>query len=290
MFNGVYTAIVTPFKDGELDEDSLRNLIEYQLESRVDGLVPCGTTGEAPTLSAEEYRRVVKITVEAVKGQVPVVAGAGSNSTAKAVQLSELVRELGADGTLQAAPYYNKPTQEGIFRHFEKLAAVGLPMMLYNIPGRCGVNIEPGTMARLAGLPQVAALKEASGDLNQMMQISRTCCPGISLLSGDDALTLPLLSIGGQGVVSVLSNLMPQQVIEVYQAWRHGEQQKAWQLHAALQPITKAMFMEPNPAPVKAALAKKAIIAADQIRLPMCELSREGRTALDRVMAETGLL
>ena len=290
MFNGVYTAIATPFKNGELDETSLRRLIEFQLENGVDGLVPCGTTGESPTLDDEEYRRVIQITVETAAGVVPVVAGAGANSTAKAIKLSRQARELGADATLQVTPYYNRPSQEGIYRHFQALDAEGIPMMIYNIPSRCGVNIEPETMARLAKLPQVAGVKEASGSLDQMIRISRLCGSDISLLSGDDALTLPLLSVGGRGVVSVLSNLMPKQVKEVYQAWVAGKQQEAWDLHAALIPITKAMFMEPSPAPVKAALAAKGIIDDPQVRLPMYELSRDGQAKLRQVMDETGLL
>ncbi len=290
MFNGVYTAIATPFKNGEVDETSLRRLIEFQLENGVDGLVPCGTTGESPTLDDEEYRRVIQITVETAAGVVPVVAGAGANSTAKAIKLSRQARELGADATLQVTPYYNRPSQEGIYRHFQALDAEGIPMMIYNIPSRCGVNIEPETMARLAKLPQVAGVKEASGSLDQMIRISRLCGSDISLLSGDDALTLPLLSVGGRGVVSVLSNLMPKQVKEVYQAWVAGKQQEAWDLHAALIPITKAMFMEPSPAPVKAALAAKGIIDDPQVRLPMYELSRDGQAKLRQVMDETGLL
>ncbi|MBL0714704.1 MAG: 4-hydroxy-tetrahydrodipicolinate synthase, partial [Desulfosarcina sp.] len=223
MFTGVFTAIVTPFHKGELDEESLRGLIEFQIENGVSGIVPCGTTGESPTLSHSEYIRVIDITVDAVRKRVPVIAGAGANATTKAVALSREAKQLGVEATLQVAPYYNKPTQEGLYRHFKAVADVDLPMVVYNVPGRTGVNVTPQTVARLADMPTVVAVKEASGDLVQMAEIGRLCGERLALLSGDDALTLPLLSVGGKGVISVISNLLPKEMVAMYRAWQNGD-------------------------------------------------------------------
>ena len=196
MFTGALTAIVTPFINGELDQESLRGLIEFQIAKGVDGIVPCGTTGESPTLSFEEYRRVVEITVEIASNRVPVVAGAGSNATAKAVELTRCAKQLGVDATLQVTPYYNKPTSEGVYQHFKTVADVGLPLVIYNVPGRTGINITAETVADLSKIPEVIAIKEASGDISQIAEISRICGDRLSLLSGDDTMTLPALSVG----------------------------------------------------------------------------------------------
>ena len=287
MFTGVFTAIVTPFRNGDLDEESLQELIAYQLDRGVNGIVPCGTTGEAPVLSHSEYLRVVKITVDTVAKRVPVIAGAGANATHKAVALTQEVKALGVDATLQVAPYYNKPTQEGIYRHFEAIAEVGLPVVMYNVPGRTGVNMIPETVVRLADLAPIAAIKEASGDLTQMAAIRRLCGDQLTLLSGDDALTLPTLSVGGQGVVSVLSNLLPNAMVALYRAWQKGDSAEAQKINAQLLPLMGAMFLESNPIPVKTALAEIGLIASPELRLPLCAMSKENRTKLFQIMKET---
>ena len=287
MFTGVFTAIVTPFRNGDLDEESLQQLIAYQLDCGVHGIVPCGTTGEAPALSQSEYLRVVKITVDAVAKRVPVIAGAGANATHKAVALTQEVKELGVDATLQVVPYYNKPPQEGIYRHFEAIAEVGLPVVMYNVPGRTGVNMSPETVARLAELPPIAAIKESSGDLAQMAAIRRLCGDRLALLSGDDALTLPALSVGGQGVVSVLSNLLPNAVVALYHAWQKGDATGAQKINTQLLPLIDAMFLEPNPIPVKTAMNEKGLIASPELRLPLCAMSEKNRSKLLHIMKET---
>lgn len=284
MFSGVFTAIVTPFHNGELDEESLRNLIEFQLENGVNGIVPCGTTGESPTLSHAEFVRVIKITVATVRQRVPVIAGAGANATAKAVALSREVKQLGVDATLQVAPYYNKPDQEGLYRHFKAVAGVGLPMVIYNVPGRTGVNITPQTLARLAELPTITAVKEASGDLAQAFEIFRLCGQQLTLLSGDDALTLPMLHLGGQGVVSVIGNLMPREMVDLCHCWHNGDIPRAHEIHTNLLPLMKALFMGSNPIPVKTALMEKALIKSAEMRLPLCAMSEAKRSKLVEIM------
>ncbi|MCP4046227.1 MAG: 4-hydroxy-tetrahydrodipicolinate synthase, partial [Gammaproteobacteria bacterium] len=234
MFSGVFTAIVTPFINGELDEESLRSLVEFQIEKGIDGIVPCGTTGESPTLSFDEYKRVVKITVEVARKRVPVVAGAGSNSTAKAVELTRCAGQLGVDAVLQVTPYYNKPTQEGLYQHFKKVAEVGLPLVIYNVPGRTGIDITPETVAHLSEIPEVIAIKDARSDISQMAEISRLCGSRLVLLSGDDVLTLPVLSVGGKGVISVLSNLLPDKMVETCRVWQAGDVAGAQENHAGL--------------------------------------------------------
>lgn len=287
MFNGVFTAIVTPFHNGELDEESLRSFIEFQIENGISGLVPCGTTGESPTLSHAEYLQTVKITVDTVRQRVPVVAGAGTNATAKAVALSQEVKQLGVDATLQVAPYYNKPTQEGLFMHFKALADVGLPMMVYNVPGRTGVNITAQTMARLCKLPAIAALKDASGDLSQTFATLNLCGDKIALLSGDDALTLPMLRLGSKGVVSVISNLLPAKMAELCRCWESGNVARAEEIHTHLSPLMETLFIEPNPIPIKTALMEKGHIKSAEMRLPLTTMSEENKDKLVRVMKES---
>lgn len=288
MFKGVLTAIVTPFHNGELDEESLRNLIEFQVENGVSGLVPCGTTGESPTLSHAEFIRTVAITVDTVRKRVPVIAGAGANSTAKAVALSEEVKQLGVDATLQVAPYYNKPTQEGIYQHFKAVAAVGVPVMVYNIPGRTGINISPETMQRLAELPLIAALKDASGDLSQTFTTLHLC-GSLDLLSGDDALTLPVFRLGGKGVVSVIGNLLPSAMAELCRCAEEGDYAAAEKIHARLLPLMDIMFVEANPIPIKTALERKGLIKSAEMRLPLTAMTQGNRDKLVRVMKEAGL-
>ncbi len=290
MFTGVYTAIVTPFINGELDEESLRGLIEFQIAKGIDGIVPCGTTGESPTLSFDEYKRVIGITVEVARKRVPVVAGAGSNATTKAVELTRCAKNLGVDATLQVVPYYNKPTMEGIYQHFKKVAEVGLPMVIYNVPGRTGVNIVPKTVAALSKLSEVVAIKEASGDIAQIAEIKHLCKDRIVLLSGDDAMTLPVLSVGGEGVISVVSNIVPDQMGELYRVWETGKRASALEKHLKLLPVMRAMFMEPNPIPVKTALGMKGLIKNAELRLPLCDMSEANRDKLSHVLREAGII
>ncbi|OEU56469.1 MAG: 4-hydroxy-tetrahydrodipicolinate synthase [Desulfobulbaceae bacterium S3730MH12] len=290
MLSGVITAIVTPFLNNKVDEESLSGLISFQLEKGIHGIVPCGTTGESPTLSIEEYRRVVEISVDTVNKKVPVVAGAGANSTAKAVELTRCAKSLGVDATLQVVPYYNKPTQEGLFRHFKAVAEVGLPVVLYNVPGRTGIDLHPKTVVRLAKLPEIIAIKEASGSITQMAEIRQHCGDQLTLLTGDDAQTLPAMCMGGEGVVSVLSNLLPQEMVEMYRNWQEGDTAKAIDSNAHIFPMMQAMFMEANPVPVKTAMAMKGIIKSSEVRLPLCSMSDENEKELTRIMQEAGIL
>ncbi len=268
-FRGAYTALVTPFRDGAVDEDKLCELVERQIAGGIDGLVPCGTTGESVTLTEEEIRGVVSVVVAQVKGRVPVVAGAGTNSTAKTIRLARICREAGADGLLLVCPYYNKPTQAGLEAHFRAvLRQVPLPTMLYNIPGRCGVDLSSDTLARLADVEAIVAIKEATGNVIRAQQILATCGDRYAVLSGDDALTVPMMAVGGVGVVSVTSNLLPEQVSAVTAAMLRGDLSAARALHLKLLPIHEAMFVEANPGPIKGAMARAGLLAPE-IRLPM---------------------
>lgn len=287
MFKGVFTAVVTPFHNGELDEQSLRGLIEFQIENGVSGLVPCGTTGESPTISHTEYLRTIKVTVDTVRQRVPVIAGAGANSTAKAVALSQEVKQLGVDATLQVAPYYNKPTQEGLYQHYKQLARVGLPVMVYNVPGRTGVNITPQTMERLSKLSEITALKDASGDLAQTFATIQLCGSEFDLLSGDDALALPMMKLGATGVVSVISNLLPAEMVALCRCVEAGHAARAEEIHAHLSPLIETLFVEPNPIPIKSALMEKGLIKSDEMRLPLTAMTEGNRDKLIRVMRES---
>jgi 4-hydroxy-tetrahydrodipicolinate synthase len=290
MLSGIITAIVTPFLNGLLDEKSLSELISFQLDKGVHGIVPCGTTGESPTLSFEEYKRVVGITVETVNKNVPVIAGAGANNTAKAVELTRSAKSLGVDATLQVAPYYNKPTQEGLFQHFKAVAEVGLPIVLYNIPSRCGIDIQPKTVARLTELPEIIAIKEASGSVVQMAEFRKHCGDRLTLLTGDDAQTLPAMCMGGKGVISVLGNLLPQEMVELYRDWQQGDTASAIARNEQLFPVMQAMFIEANPVPVKTALAMKGLIKSSEVRLPLCSMSAENTKELASAMQDAGIL
>ncbi len=273
MFKGSIVAIVTPFKDGEVDEEGYRALIEFQIENGTNAIVPCGTTGESATLNMEEHRRVIGIAVEAVNKRVPVIAGTGGNSTSEAIELTRHAKEVGADASLQVTPYYNKPTQEGLYQHFKAIAeAVALPQVLYNVPGRTGLNMLPGTVARLAELSEVVAVKEASGSLAQMAEIIKLAGENITLLSGDDNVTLPVLSLGGKGVVSVVANIAPKDTSDLVSAWEVGNVARAKELFYKLLPLCQAVFYETNPIPVKTALGLMGKISGE-MRLPLCQMA-----------------
>ncbi len=290
MFKGSIVAIVTPFKNGEIDEDAYRELIEFQIENGTSAIVPCGTTGESATLSMAEHNRVIDIAVEAVKKRVPVIAGTGGNSTREAIELTAHAKRAGADGTLQVTPYYNKPTQEGLYLHFKAIAkAVALPQVLYNVPGRTSVNMLPETVARLAELPEVVAIKEASGSLVQMAEIVSLAGDKITLLSGDDNLTLPLLSIGGKGVISVVANIVPKDSADMVRAWLDGRVEEAKTLFLKLFPLCQAMFYETNPIPVKTALGLMGK-AGDEMRLPLCPLAPGNMERLKKALRAYGLI
>jgi 4-hydroxy-tetrahydrodipicolinate synthase len=290
MFEGVLTAMVTPFRDGAVDEKALAELVEAQIDAGVDGLVPCGSTGEAATLSHAEHRRVVELVVQAARGRVPVVAGTGSNNTREAIELTRHAKEVGADGALLISPYYNKPTQAGIVAHFEAVAReTRLPLIVYNIPGRTASNMLPETLARLSENEHVAGVKEACGDLDQIAHVIARCPDDFDVLSGDDSLTLPLLAIGGKGVISTSANVAPGPMGELVRAFREGKLARARELHYRLLPLFDVLFCETNPIPVKAAVALTGRIRPE-IRLPLLPLSEANRERLQVVLKELGIL
>jgi 4-hydroxy-tetrahydrodipicolinate synthase len=290
MFSGSIVAIVTPFKDGQVDEEAFRELIEFQIVNGTRAIVPCGTTGESATLNVEEHARVIDIALEAVNKRVPVIAGTGGNSTSEAIELTEHAKKVGADATLQVTPYYNKPTQEGLYRHFKAIAdAVPLPQVLYNVPGRTSVNMLPETVARLAELPEVVAIKEASGNLGQMAEIVRLAGDKITLLSGDDNVTLPVLALGGKGVISVVANIEPKDSADLVKVWEEGRVEEAKALFYKLFPLCQAMFFETNPIPVKTSLALMGKIQ-DEMRLPLCPMSPANLGRLKKALADYGLI
>ncbi len=288
---GAMTALVTPLRDGELDLDRLKANVAFQIEHGIDGLVPVGTTGESPTLSHAEHDKVIDTVVEAAAGKVPVIAGTGSNATSEAVRLTKHAKQVGADASLQVAPYYNKPTQEGLYRHFMTIAdAADMPMVLYNIPGRCGVAMTPQTIARLARHTNVVAVKEATGSLDMASEIAQLCDPEkFTILSGDDSLTLPLAAVGGKGVISVLSNLLPDRVKALTDAALTGDMAGGRKQHLALFPIFKAMFIETNPIPIKTAM-RLAGMDSGELRLPMCEMSEDNCATLEKLLKDHGVL
>jgi 4-hydroxy-tetrahydrodipicolinate synthase len=290
-FQGSLVAMVTPFRDGRVDEAKLRELVEFHVRSGTDGIVPCGTTGESPTLSHEEHKRVVEVVIQAAAGRIPVVAGTGSNCTAEAVDMTVHAARAGADGALLVSPYYNKPTQQGLYAHFAAIAkaAPELPLVVYNIQGRTAVNIETDTMARLARIPSIVGVKEASGNLDQMTSVVLACGPDFSVVSGDDSLTLPLMAVGGRGVISVVANFLPRDVAELTHAALEGDFKRAREVHHRLFPICRAMFMETNPIPVKEAMAMLGMIRAEW-RLPMCPMTDVNRERLRQVLDTAGIL
>ncbi len=290
MLEGSMVAIVTPFRNGKVDEKALGDLIEAQIAGGTSAIVPCGTTGESATLSHEEHQRVIEHTVRVAARRVKVIAGTGSNSTEEAVALTRFARQAGADAALLICPYYNKPTQEGLFRHFERIAkSVDLPLVPYNIPGRTGVNMLPATVARLTALPSIVAIKESSGSLQQISEVIAACGDRIAVLSGDDALTLPILAVGGKGVISVAANIVPRQVADLVAAARGGDFAKARAIHYRLMPLCDALFIETNPIPVKTALAMLGR-CSDELRLPLCPMSPPNAERLRQALKDLSLL
>jgi len=290
MLEGTLTALITPFRNGEVDENALRGLIERQIAAGVNGLVPCGSTGESATLSYEEHHRVVEITIETAAGRVPVIAGTGSNSTREAIEFTLHAKDAGADGALLLSPYYNKPTQEGIYQHYSSVAReTGLPLVVYNIPGRTASNIAPETIGRLARIENIIGVKESSGDLDQIAHVVACCPSDFSVVSGDDALTLPLMSVGGRGVISTSSNIAPSEVSELVRRFASGDAAGAREIHHRLLPLFDALFCETNPIPVKAAAA--ALGWCDgEIRLPLTPITEPNLERLKVVMKDLGIL
>ena len=293
MYRGAYTAIITPFAtDGTIDEEALRALIEAQIEGGIDGIVPVGTTGESPTLSHEEHNRVVELTVQFVNGRCKVIAGTGSNSTDEAIQLTQEAKRAGADATLQVVPYYNKPTQEGLYQHFRAIAEQGgLPVIIYDIPGRTGVSVAIDTIVRLRrDLPAgIVGLKEATGTTERISTLRALLGNDFSILSGDDSLTLPMMSVGADGVISVASNILPRQVRDMVHAALDGNFVRARELHASLSPVFKDLFIETNPIPVKAALAMAGRIQ-ETYRLPLTPMNAANRARLEATLRTFGFL
>ena len=290
MFKGVFTALVTPFRNNRIDEEALRNLIEDQIAGGVSGIVPCGTTGESATLTHDEHKKVIEISLDCAKGRIPVIAGTGSNSTVETIELTKHARDAGADAALLITPYYNKPEQEGLYMHYKAVAeAVDLPLILYNVPGRTAVNLLPQTVERLSRLGNIAGIKEATANMEQISWLKRLCGENFSLLSGDDATVLPFMSIGGHGVISVLSNVAPGDMSALVHACLEGDMDEARKLHYRLLPLANVLFSETNPIPVKAALHLTGSIS-DEIRLPLTSLSGEKLDELSTCLQELGLI
>lgn len=289
MFTGSITALITPFKGGNIDEGAFRRLIEFQIENGTNGLVPCGTTGESATLSYEEHNRVIELTIEAARKRVPVIAGTGSNSTAETIALTAHAKKAGADAALLITPYYNKPTQQGLYEHYRKVASeVDIPVILYNVPGRTSVNMLPETVARLSEIKNIIGIKEATGDLKQVSDIIEMSRQGFIVLSGDDFTTLPLLSIGGHGVISVTSNVAPKEMSEMVRLFGEGRYEEAKKMHYGLQALHRAMFIETNPIPVKTALALMGMVD-EEFRLPLVRMGEANRAKLTNVLKSYGL-
>jgi 4-hydroxy-tetrahydrodipicolinate synthase len=290
MFKGSIVAIVTPFKNGQVDFEKLRELVEFQIAGGTDAIVPCGTTGEASTLDYDEHMEVIKTVIDQVKRRVPVIAGTGSNATAEAIELSQKAKEAGADGVLLVTPYYNKPTQEGLVRHYTAIAdAVAIPQILYNVPGRTGVNMLPETVARLAPHKNIVAIKEATGSLQQASEVIALCNGQIDVLCGDDFITFPMMACGAKGVISVLANIMPSTVASLVDAFFAGDLAKARQLHLDTLKIGNAMFIESNPIPVKTSLGLMGK-CSDELRLPLCPMGAANKEKLAAIMKEYKLI
>jgi len=291
LFQGSIVALVTPFRNGKVDDAKLLELVDFHVGHGTDAIIPCGTTGESPTLSHDEHKRVVEIVIEAARARVPIIAGTGSNSTAEAIDLTAHAKKAGAAGALVVNPYYNRPTQEGLYRHFRAVAeAVDIPILVYNIASRTAVNVETDTLARLVkDCPNIVGVKEASGSLDQMTQVILACGPEFSVLSGDDNITLPLMSVGGRGVVSVVANFVPRDTAEMTHAALAGDWKLARELHLRLFPLCRAMFIETNPIPVKESMAMLGMIEPE-FRLPMCRMAEGNRQRLAGILAQYGLL
>lgn len=290
MFSGSLVAIVTPFRQGKIDERALAELIEWQIANGTNGIVPCGTTGESATLSHDEHNRVIELTVEVVYRRVPVIAGTGSNSTEEAIALTRHAKQAGVDGALLITPYYNKPTQEGLYRHYKAVAeAVDLPLVLYNIPGRTGVNMLPTTIARLSAIQTIIGVKEGSGSVQQASDVVQLCGDRLTVLAGDDSLTLPMMAVGAKGVITVTANIMPVEMASLVTAFTEGKIEAARRLHFKLSPLFAALFYETNPIPVKEALGLMGKIDPE-LRLPLCPMAQDTREKLIRVLKEAALI
>jgi 4-hydroxy-tetrahydrodipicolinate synthase len=290
MLKGSIVAIVTPFKKGKVDEKAFGDLIEWHIAQGTNAIVPCGTTGEASTLDYKEHYRVIDIAVKIVNGRVPVVAGTGANSTDETIEITEHAKKSGADAALLVTPYYNKPTQEGLYRHYKMVAEqVDIPIVLYNVPGRTAVNMLPPTVARLAEIKNIIAIKEATGDMKQVSEVIRLCGDRMIVISGDDFTTLPLLALGGKGVISVSANVMPKEVSQMCSFWMKGQHDKARALHYKLEPLNASMFIETNPIPVKTALAMMGKIQ-EEFRMPLCEMAPANKEKLKKVLMDLKLL
>ena len=290
MFKGSMVAIVTPFKNGKVDEKALGDLIEFHIKNGTDVIVPCGTTGESATLSHEEHHRVVEFTVKAVNKRIPVIAGAGSNSTSETLELTGYAKKAGASGVLLITPYYNKPTQEGLFRHFTTIAdSTDLPIVLYNVPGRTSVNMLPATVARLREKKNIVGIKEATGDMKQVSEVIRLCGRDFDVISGDDFTTLPLLALGGVGAISVTANIVPADCAALFDAFFAGKTEEALRLHYKLEPLHSPMFVETNPIPVKTSLALMGRIN-EEFRLPLCPMSEANKEKLKKALRDYGLI
>ncbi len=291
MFTGTFTALVTPFRDGELDEAAFEKLVRSQIKGGVDGIVPMGTTGESPTLDYDEHLKVIELAVKFSGGKLPVLAGTGGNSTQEAIFLTQEAEKLGADGSLQVAPYYNKPTQEGVYQHFAAIArSTRLPILLYSIPGRCGIEIGIDTVKRLASeFKNIVGIKEAGGSCDRVSQLRAACGPKFEIVSGDDSLTLPFMSVGAQGVISVASNVAPREVSKMVRAFAAGDAKGALKLHTRLYPLFKNLFVETNPSPCKTALAMKGMMG-EEVRLPLVPSSTATRELIRKTLTEADLL
>ncbi|MBN2654876.1 MAG: 4-hydroxy-tetrahydrodipicolinate synthase [Nitrospirae bacterium] len=290
MFRGSYVALVTPFKNGKFDENSFSELIEWHISQGTHGIVPCGTTGESATLDFDEHYRVIEVAVKVANGRMPVVAGTGANSTDEAILITKKAKELGADGALIVAPYYNKPTQEGLYRHYKVIAeSVDIPILLYNVPGRTALNMLPSTVARLAEIKNIVGVKEATGDMKQASELIRLCGDSFLVLSGDDFTTLPLYALGGCGSISVTANIVPGQMADMCNALAKGDIDAARKIHFKLEPLNAAMFIETNPIPVKTALALMGKVE-EEFRLPLCEMAEANKTKLTATLRATGLI
>jgi 4-hydroxy-tetrahydrodipicolinate synthase len=291
IFTGSFVALVTPFRNGQVDEAKLRELVEMHATSGTDGIVPCGTTGEAPTLSHDEHRRVIEVVVDANRKRMKILPGTGVYSTRDAIELTKYAEKAGADGALVVSPYYNKPTQEGLYRHFRAIAeSVAIPIVAYNIQSRTAVNIETATISRLVkDVKNLRGVKEASGSLDQMSQVIAACGPGFSVLSGDDNITLPLMAVGGHGVISVIANIVPRETADMVHAALDGDFKRARELHHRLFPLARAAFLETNPIPIKEAMAMSGMLEPE-FRLPMCRMSEANRETLRGILRQYGLV
>ncbi|MDI6703709.1 MAG: 4-hydroxy-tetrahydrodipicolinate synthase [bacterium] len=290
MFSGCFVALVTPFSNGKVDKEGLKSLVEFHIKEGIDGIVPCGTTGESATLSMDEHKEVVELVIEYVGGRIPVIAGAGSNNTLEALELTRFAKKAGASAVLSITPYYNKPTPSGLYEHYRTISSeVDIPIILYNIPSRTGINMSPETIKKISEIENVVGVKEASGDLKQVSEIIRLCGEDFTVLSGDDFIILPLMAVGGKGVISATANVAPRDMTNMIKEFNKGNISEARRLHYKLLPLCKAMFIETNPGPVKAALSMMGKIS-EEIRLPLVKVREDTREKIKKALIEYGLI